>query len=109
MNPTLFDLPPAARNSDPVTSHVAAASVDRPADVEMIMHVVENTIWGEGGLTSMEIADQLIDSNRIHWTKAVSVSKRCSDAVAAGRAVRLPARRCAITGNTAHPIKAAAS
>ena len=102
-----IDFPPAARNSDPDTSKIAQYDVDRAADVEMIMRLLDNLIEPALGRTAMEIADQLIGNGRIHWSKAVSVSKRCSDAVATGQAERLPKRKCTITGNKAHPLRKA--
>lgn len=97
--------PPAARNTDPATSKIGQHTVDRSAGVAQIMYVLESLPNRDLGVTAMEIADYLIQLNLIHWSKAVSVSKRCSDAVATGQAERLPKRTCTITGRAAHPLR----
>lgn len=100
----VLPFPPAARNSDPATSKIAQHTVDRSAGVDMVMHVIVQSTFG---VTAMEVADHLIANGVIHWSKAVSVSKRCSDAVATGQAERLPKRTCSVTGRTAHPLRKA--
>lgn len=90
--PPLFA--PAARTSDPATSHKAAARITRSGSRERRMDFFARIVRETPGLTAAELADR-------HGVQQYEASKRLSDAFRAGLITRGVPRACSVTGHEA--------
>jgi hypothetical protein len=91
-----FDAAPAARRSDPETSHEAAAKVNRTELQAMFASAVGDLQRA----TAAEVRQYWIGSG-LNAERAESVRKRAKEAIRAGLVRICGRRRCGVTGNNA--------
>lgn len=93
MNQPQFTFPRASRRTDPITSHMAEASITgsgrRQGQCDMVMAIVRE----HGGLTSKELTQYAPEG-----TDRYTFSRRLPDLEAMGKVVRGESRRCTVGG-----------
>lgn len=98
--PDLFDEPPIARRTDPVTSKTAAAGyskTERPNDCQVMLQLIRDY----PGLTAGEYGQLLLERG-FKPMKAIRMpTKRISDLMHAGSIRAGDARKCEISGRNA--------
>ncbi len=86
------NLPPAARTTDPITSHQAANEVRRNGQAKSDADEIYRVLSVHYGMTAGEIAAKL-GGNEKNWTN-VRVTRRTCEMEEEGRIRRGPAREC---------------
>lgn len=80
---------PAARNTDPVTSHLAADAITASGERGRQQQIVEATVFMFPGCTSAELA-------RCCELDRFQIARRCPEVELAGRIQRGEPRKCAV-------------
>lgn len=75
MNPTLFDVEPAARSTDPAASHAAARTV-RPANNELVA-AIRAVVRAAGPTTQHTIAQCVMEDHPGRW-QADTIRTACN-------------------------------
>lgn len=89
------ELPPAARLTDPLPSHLAEAKVTARGDRSRDMGLVAGVVAREPGLTYREIHSRL----ELQIAEASTIAKRLADLEKAGAVEKGPRRKCRVGGN----------
>lgn len=93
--------PPIARTTDPSTSHRAAAVITKSGRRSIDREILLSAICDRPSLTSMELAQVLIDAGHL-WLRAYQIaSKRINDLVKAGLIESDGERRCCVSRHDA--------
>jgi hypothetical protein len=89
---------PIARNSDPTTSHEAAAESPIRHLAELAYAACKTLQAIHGDATAVEAAEY---ATSVLWCRAESVRKRFGELEAEGRVMKVCTRKCRVTGREA--------
>lgn len=94
-----------AANTDPETSHEAAAKIESSSKLNRHCEIVLGIVRRSPG-TYAELWAAADAGERAELGDAAALQKRLADLVSRGQIRRLPARACTVKGTTMQPVEA---